>query len=297
MRNKRVQIFAPGCFGRYLFLIAIPRFTVFFINIVLGGLFLTMLIPLSTNAQNLHVPYVTTPPEVIDSMMEVADVGPGDYLIDLGSGDGRIVVEAARRGAVGHGVEIDPELVNLAEKNAQKAGLSNKVMFLQENVFHSDFSRASVVTTYMTTTLNTRLRPTLLNELDPGTHVVAHDFNMGAWEADKHVGVGEHDVYLWVVPATIEGRWYWKTSGKKFKMMAKQSFQNIRLKVRSEESSLRVENSVLSGGYLNFTAINPKNGNRYTYHGKVEGIVIEGLVQIHHDKEKRIESWSASTIQ
>lgn len=80
-------------------------------------------------------------------------------------------------------------------------------------------------------------------------------------------------------------------------MMAKQSFQNIRLKVRSEGSSLRVENSVLSGGNLNFTAINPKNGNRYTYHGEVEGIVIEGLVQIHRDKEKRIESWSASTIQ
>ena len=249
------------------------------------------------HAQEPHVPYVTTPPGVVDKMMEMADVGPGDYVIDLGSGDGRIVIDAAKRGAVGHGVEIDPVLVNLAEENARKAGLSDKVMFLQENVFHSDFSRASVITTYMTTTLNTRLRPTLLNDLSPGTRVVAHDFNMGSWKADRYVEVDDHSVYLWIVPATIEGRWYWKINGKKFTMEARQHFQEIQLKVKSEDISLKVEESVLSGKNLNFTAVNPKNGIRYSFHGVVEEIAIKGLVQIHHDKEKWVEGWSATTIQ
>lgn len=251
----------------------------------------------SLHAQELHVPYVTTPPEVVNKMMEVADVGPGDYVIDLGSGDGRILIEAARRGVVGHGVEIKPELVREAEKNAQKAGISDKVMFLQENVFHSDFSRATVITSYMTTTLQTRLRPSLLNDLNPGTRIVAHDFHMGAWKADKHVAMGDHDVYLWIVPAAIEGRWYWEINDKKFTMEARQKFQEIRLKVRAEDNSLKIEHSELSGRNLNFTAVNPKNGNRYNFHGMVEGIIIEGLVQIHHDEEKWIKSWSASTIQ
>ena len=249
------------------------------------------------HAQEPHVPYVTTPPGVVDKMMEMADVGPGDYVIDLGSGDGRIVIDAAKRGAVGHGVEIDPVLVNLAEENAREAGVSDKVLFLQENVFHSDFSQASVITTYMTTTLNTRLRPALLNDLNPGARVVAHDFNMGAWKADKHLKVEDHNVYLWIVPATIEGRWYWKINGKKFTMEARQHFQEIQLKVKSEDISLKVEESVLSGKNLNFTAVNPKNGVRYSFHGVVEEIAIKGLVQIHHDKEKWVEGWSATTIR
>jgi SAM-dependent methyltransferase len=249
------------------------------------------------HAQEPHVPYVTTPPGVVDKMMEMADAGPGDYVIDLGSGDGRIVIDAAKRGAVGHGVEIDPVLVNLAEENALEAGVSDKVMFLQENVFHSDFSQASVITTYMTTTLNTRLRPALLNDLNPGARVVAHDFNMGAWKADKHLKVDDSNVYLWIVPATIEGRWYWKINGKKFTMEARQQFQEIQLEVKSEDISLKVEESVLSGKNLNFTAVNPTNGIRYSFHGVVEEIAIKGLVQIHHDKEKWVEGWSATTIQ
>jgi SAM-dependent methyltransferase len=248
-------------------------------------------------AQQLHVPYVSTPREVVDKMMDIAHVGLADYVIDLGSGDGRIVIEAARRGAVGHGLEIDPDLLRKAQENARKAGVSERIMFLNKDVFKSDFSRATVITSYMTTTLNTRLRPTLLNDLEPGSRIVTHDFHMGEWKPDNHIAMGEHDIYYWVVPANIEGQWYWKTNGKNFSMKATQTFQEIRLKVRTEENSLKIEHSQLSGKNLNFTAINPKNGNRYIYHGTIEDTFLEGLVQIHHDKKMRIESWSANTIR
>ncbi|MGM0531245.1 MAG: class I SAM-dependent methyltransferase [Bacteroidota bacterium] len=260
----------------------------------LFGLLLAIFFLPTADAQQLHVPYVTTPPEVVDKMLDIADVGPGDYVIDLGAGDGRILIEAARRGSVGHGLEIDPELVRKAEKNAQKASVSEKIMFLKKDVFNADFSQATVITTYMTTTLHTRLRPSLLKDLSPGTRVVSHDFHMGTWEADKHVELGDHDIYYWVVPATIEGRWYWEANGKKFSMYVRQTFQEIRIKIRSEDDSLKVNDSKLIGKRISFTANNPENGNHYTYHGVIDEIIIEGMVQIDNGNQKGIENWSAT---
>ncbi len=258
------------------------------------GLLLLMLYVPTANAQGLHVPYVTTPPEVVDRMMEIADVGPGDYVIDIGSGDGRILIEAARRGAVGHGLEIDPELARKAEKNAQQHSVAEKIMFLKKNVFHADFSQATVITSYMTTTLHTRLRPSLLKDLRPGARVVSHDFHMGQWKADKHVEMGDHEIYYWVVPATVEGRWYWKANGKEFSMSARQTFQEIRIKVKSGDTFLKVDNSKLNGKRISFTAKNPENGNHYTYYGVVDEIIIEGLVQTDSGNQQWIENWSAT---
>ncbi|MFW6103846.1 MAG: SAM-dependent methyltransferase, partial [Bacteroidota bacterium] len=272
----------------------IYRYPRYFKNILLYGMILSILMPLTANAQKLNVPYVTTPPEVVDKMMEVAGVGPGDYVIDLGSGDGRIVIEAARRDAVGHGLEIDSGLVRKAENNAQKAGVSDRVMFLNKDVFHGDFSRANVITTYMTTTLHTRLRPKLLNTLEPGSLVVSHDFHMGRWKPDKHVKAGNHDIYFWVVPATIEGRWYWHTANKRFTMSVRQTFQEIQLNIKADNIALTIDKSKISGNRISFTAKNPDNGNHYAYHGVVKGIIIDGTVQIEDGKEKRIESWSAT---
>lgn len=163
---------------------------------VLGiAVMFAMLLTPRVNAQeedkDLDAPYVSTPPAVVDKMLDMANVGPGDYVIDPGCGDGRLVIEAARRGAVGHGVDIDPERIKEARKNARKAGVADRVMFVQEDIFETDFSKANVVTMYLLSSLNRRLRPILLKQLDPGSRIVCHDFYMGKWKPDKSVSISE----------------------------------------------------------------------------------------------------------
>jgi ribosomal protein L11 methylase PrmA len=130
------------------------------------------------DAQELDVPYVSTPHSVVEEMLDVANVGTDDYVIDLGCGDGRIVIAAAERGAYGHGIDLDPERIREARKNAKAAGVQDKVMFLQEDLFKTDFSRANVITMYLLSSVNLKLRPILLERLEPGTKIVSHNFDM-----------------------------------------------------------------------------------------------------------------------
>jgi cyclopropane fatty-acyl-phospholipid synthase-like methyltransferase len=147
------------------------------------------------------VPFVPTPEAVVAKMLEVAKVGPKDVVYDLGSGDGRIVIAAARKhGARGVGIDIDPQRVKEARANAKKAGVSNKVEFRQEDLFKADFSEATVVTMYLLTGVNLQLRPKLLKELKPGTRIVSHAFDMGDWKPAATHKVGTSTVYYWVVP-------------------------------------------------------------------------------------------------
>ncbi|MBS3771677.1 MAG: class I SAM-dependent methyltransferase [Bacteroidales bacterium] len=146
----------------------------------------------SANAQELDVPYVSTPHSVVEKMLNVSDVGPDDYVIDLGCGDGRIVVAAAQRGAFGHGIDLDPERIREAEENARQAGVQDKVMFLQQDIFKSDFSRANVITMYLLRSINLKLRPTLLDSLEPGTKIVSHNFDMGEWKPDKRIKIEDN---------------------------------------------------------------------------------------------------------
>lgn len=243
---------------------------------------------------DFNIPYVPTPGSVVQKMLDIADVGPGDYLIDLGSGDGRIVIDAAKRGAVGHGVEIERDLVREAEDNARKAKVSDKVMFLEEDVFETDFSRASVITLYLMDIINIRLRPQLLDKLSPGTRVVSHSFGMKEWKPDKHVKEGEHDIFYWVVPAKIEGQWQWTVNGKQFTMLAKQEFQETRLDINVEGDSLEVKDHALSGKQLNFIAVYPDSSLKYIYHGRIKGDEIKGKVQIIGNNTESIENWSAT---
>lgn len=140
-------------------------------------------------AQNLDVPYVPTPTAVVEKMLDMAKVGPGDFVIDLGSGDGRIVIAAALRGAYGLGVDIDPRRVKEANENAIKAGVADRVVFLEQNIFDTDLSRAKVVTMYLLYSVNVRLKPTLFQQLKPGTRVVSHSFSMGEWMPDDKATV------------------------------------------------------------------------------------------------------------
>jgi len=181
-----------------------------------------LVMPSSALAQGedkeLDTPYVPTPQAVVDRMLELAQVKPGDTVIDLGSGDGRIMITAAQKyGARGFGVELDPRLVQRSNDEARRVGVADRVKFLQQDLFKTDFHEADVLTLYLLPDVNMALRPKILAELKPGTRVVSHDYGMGVWRPDveetvaapdKTVGARkESTVYLWIVPAKVAGAW------------------------------------------------------------------------------------------
>ena len=161
-----------------------------------------LLIGMQTLAQTsrLDVPYVPTKQPVVDAMLDLAGVKAGDVHYDLGCGDGRIAISAAKRGATSTGVDIDPQRIKEAKENAKEAGVTNQVTFVQGNLFDFDFSKADVLTLYLLPEVNLKLRPKILNELKPGTRVVSHAFGMGNWEPEKKVTVEGSTLYLWTVP-------------------------------------------------------------------------------------------------
>lgn len=168
-------------------------------------------IPVQTQSptETPSVPYVPTPENVVEQMLELANVSGDDVLYDLGSGDGRIPITAAEKyGTRGTGVELDSELVQESRANAEAAGVSDRVEFLQQDLFQTDFSEASVVTLYLLPDVNIELRSKLLEELEPGTRIVSHDFDMGEWQPEEVVQVQsssgrQHTLYYWVVPEEI----------------------------------------------------------------------------------------------
>jgi tRNA G37 N-methylase Trm5 len=150
----------------------------------------------------LDVPYVPTPQEVVDEMLKLAKVTKNDVIYDLGSGDGRIVITAAQKyGARGVGIDIDADRIKEANENAKKAGVADRVKFIQQDIFQSDFKEATVVTLYLLPAINLKLRPKLWKELKPGTRVVSHAFDMGDWKPEKVVEVNGRTVYYWTIPA------------------------------------------------------------------------------------------------
>jgi SAM-dependent methyltransferase len=165
---------------------------------------LVLLLLFAPHARALDVPFVPTPENVVAKMLELACVGRADVVYDLGSGDGRIVIAAARRhGARGVGIDIDPQRVKEARANARKAGVAARVEFREGDLFKADISAASVVTLYLLPSLNLKLRPKLLAELKPGTRIVSYGFDMGDWKPAETVFVGSSVVYCWIVPKRI----------------------------------------------------------------------------------------------
>lgn len=190
------------------------------------------------------VPYVQSATRVVDVMLSMAKVGLQDFVVDLGSGDGRIVIAAAKRhGAHGLGVELDRRLVEQSRAAASREGVADRVTFLHEDIFVADFSKATVVTMYLLPTVNYQLRPRLLYELRPGTRVVSHDFDMADWEPDaqttipvpdKPVGARkESTIYLWIVPARLAGHWRGTLSGPQGEEPVLIEFEQVFQKVRA----------------------------------------------------------------
>jgi cyclopropane fatty-acyl-phospholipid synthase-like methyltransferase len=148
----------------------------------------------------LDVPYVPTNQETVEKMLELADVKPGDVVYDLGCGDGRIVITAAKKfGATGVGVDLNPQRIEEANENAEAAGVTDKVTFIQGDLFEFDFSKANVLTLYLLPSVNLELMPKVKRELKPGSRVVSHDFDMGDWKPEKTVKVGSDIIYLWTI--------------------------------------------------------------------------------------------------
>ncbi|SFP50536.1 methyltransferase domain-containing protein [Sphingomonas rubra] len=202
------------------------------------------------------VPYVPTPDAVVAAMLDMAKVGPGDVLIDLGSGDGRIPIAAGERGARALGIEIDGDLVARARARARDRGVSERVDFRREDLFGVRLRDATVVTLYLLPAVNQRLRPKLLTELRPGTRIVSHAFDMGDWPAEEHRLVEEKHVYRWTVPATAGGDWRLVTAdGRARALNLEQRFSAV----SGTLDGRPLTGATLVGTQLSFTA----DGQRY----------------------------------
>jgi len=219
------------------------------------------------------VVWVPTAQTLVDKMLDMAKAGPGDYVIDLGSGDGRTVVTAARRGIKAHGIEYNPEMVVLSKRNAEVAGVADKATFANADIFDSDFSQATVLTLFLLTDLNIRLRPTIL-KMKPGTRVVSNTFNMGDWEPDQTVQAPEGctsfcRAYLWIVPVQAAGTWQLGDS----ELTLTQSYQTFSGKLVTGNVIAPIAKGRLDGDRIVFSAA----GTEYT--GRVSGDAMEGTAR------------------
>ncbi len=259
------------------------------------------------------VVYVPTPQVVVDEMLRMARVGPNDYIIDLGSGDGRIVITAAKKlGARGLGVDLDTYLLKIANAAARKEGVAERANFIEQNLFETDLSPATVITTYLLPEMNQKLRPKLL-QLKPGTRVVAHDYAMGDWDPDeekillvpeKTVGdPGKSYIYFWVVPARVAGRWESEIAvgGKPvpYHFNFEQNYQQVHGTARVGDRDLRLPQFRLSGEQFTFNLTLPAGGNSvsHRFSGRVRDGDIEGTVTIGDGAGQRVAPWKAKQTQ
>jgi SAM-dependent methyltransferase len=233
--------------------------------------------------------WVPTPEEVVDRMLTMAQVGPNDFVVDLGSGDGRTVIAAAKRGAKALGIEYNPDMVKLSEENARKAGVTERASFRRADIFQTDFSQATVVTLYLLPALNMKLRPQIL-QMKPGTRVVSHSFTMEDWEPDEVSTMDGRRAYFWVVPATVMGSWTLETGGQKSELTLEQTFQKIDGWVALGAVHGGLRDARLRGADIAFSYIDDKAVRR-DFTGKVDGRQMSGSFR---DQNGATGSWSAT---
>ena len=252
-------------------------------------------------AGDLDVPYVPTNQPTVEAMLRVANVGPHDFVIDLGSGDGRIVITAAKAfGARGFGVDLDPQRVKESLENANAAGVSERAQFYQRNVFDTRFSEATVVTMYLLPSVNLKLRPRLLAELKPGTRLVAHDFDMGEWKPDLTTTVRGYNstVYFWVIPARVDGRWNLQVAtpegAQSHDLEIRQTFQEITVSAFSAGKKHAVRDGRLEGERIGFVLVDDDDYmKRYRFEGRVSGDAMEGTVRGEGGAPRAEMKWRA----
>jgi len=213
----------------------------------------------------LDAPYIATDLQVVDAMLGLAQIRPNDNVIDLGSGDGRILISAARSlGAHGLGVDIDPVRIRESTANAQEAGVSGRVTFRQQDLFETPLGDADVLTLYLLPEINLRLRPRILSQMRPGTRVVSHDFDMGDWHFDQRQRVGNATIYLWIVPARVDGAWTLNVGGRTYPLVIQQHYQQM----QGTAGTARIEQGRINGDQIRFLA---NLEGRRTFEGRVDG--------------------------
>ena len=248
------------------------------------GLTLAML-PRVQAQPMFEVPFVPTPYVVIDEMLRLANVTAQDFVMDLGSGDGRVLITAAKKfGARGFGVDLDRELVAESEENARLAGVDDRVKFLNQDLFKTDISQATVVTMYLLPQVNRRLRPRLL-DLAPGTRIVAHDFDLDDWKPDEKTTIRKN-VFLWIVPAKVAGRWRARVAlpggERRFEFEFTQRFQEIDGLARMDGRMVRMWEPGIRGVRIRFVIVDDSDREDEAslyFDGRVSGDVIEGRVR------------------
>lgn len=259
-------------------------------------------------------PYVPTPQNVVNKMLDVAKVGPKDYVIDLGSGDGRMVITAAKKyGARGFGVDLDKQLVEKANALAAKAGVAERARFYARDLFETDMHRATVVTIYLLPEVNLMVRPKLLATLKAGTRIVSHDYDMGEWTPDlsfilnapdKPVGRDHTSkVFYWVVPAKASGKWHWQLAldGKPrdFELALDQNFQNIEGTLSVDGRKVAIKDAKLNGEQIGFSAAVDEGGAalNYRFSGHIVGDAIAGQADVVRGQTAQQLGWKAARIE
>ncbi len=290
---------------------------------------LTLLNPAQIQQKRPEVPYVSTPEDIVLEMLKMADVGKDDLLYDLGCGDGRIVITAVKEmGCRGVGIDIDPIRIKESKENAIEARVSDRVEFILSDLFEADISQATVVTLYLLSRVNLKLRPKLFRELNPGTRVVSHDFDMGKWNPDQSKNMNNdrndipiahdpfkpnsfvldsnwdrHNIYLWVMPANATGVWRWTmpsiSGNTKYSLEIEQTFQEIQGKAFEGTSPIPVsiKDGKIEGDRLEFTLETKTRGHTEKIHfdAFVKGHTMEGFVRIE-GKPNFKEKWRAERV-
>jgi SAM-dependent methyltransferase len=234
--------------------------------------------------------WVPTPDEVVDRMLRMAQVGPNDLVFDLGAGDGKIAIAAAKKfGARSVGIEYNPDMARFAQGNVEKAGVTGKARIVNGDIFATDFTQATVITMYLLPALNLKLRPQIL-QMRPGTRVVSHSFTMDDWEPDETSSMDGRRAYFWVVPANVNGSWALETGGDKAEIAFDQRFQKIDGTVNLGHTQGGLRHAKLSGANISFAYVD-NSGVRRDYAGRVSNGRMEGSFHADGGTEGR---WSAS---
>jgi SAM-dependent methyltransferase len=233
--------------------------------------------------------WVPTPDEVVDRMLRMAQVTPNDLVFDLGAGNGKIAIAAAKLGARAVGIEYNADMAKHAQGNVVAAGVTAKARIMQGDIFTTDFSQATVVTMYLLPALNMKLRPTLL-AMKPGTRVVSHSFTMEDWDADETSSMDGRRAYFWVVPANVNGGWALETGAEKNELAFEQRFQKIEGTIGLGHTQGGLRNARLSGANISFAWVD-NNGLLRNYTGRVSGGKMEGSWRAESGAEGR---WSAT---
>jgi SAM-dependent methyltransferase len=279
--------------------LALPRTA-----LALAPLLLTLLVPAFAQQKSQEfqpqvgqagkdVIWVPTPDEVVDRMLTMAQVKPNDTVYDLGAGDGKIAIAAAKKfGARSYGIEYNPDMAKYAQNNATKAGVAGKATIVNGDIFATDFSKATVVTMYLLPSLNIRLRPTIL-QMRPGTRVVSHSFTMDDWSPDETSSISGRQAYFWIVPANVNGKWGVELTGgasDKVDVVFDQRFQKIEGWAVFGPVQAGLREATLRGPDIHFAYVD-QAGVRRDLTGRVDGARMEGSYRADNGTEGR---WSAS---